>query len=122
MPQEYDKTVKAGLYAGKEIRGIEEHIFSETMDLLNPGALEGEAESALDYLFPLLHSQDRFFANDAVFEVYRKNLELYVVDFPGMSVALVALLNAAYELGVHVDVFHYMDAYGKFMPQEVVRR
>ena len=122
MPKEYDKELKAGLWSGKPIQGIDEFIFDGALQLLNPEVLEDAAADSLDRMFPEIRASDPYFANDNVYEFYQKRLDLYVVDFPGMSVALVALLNAAYDLGIEVTVYHFMEEYRQFMPQEVVRR
>lgn len=122
MPKEYDKEVRAGLWAGKPIHGIDEFIYHDALQLLNPEMLEDEASESLERLFPEVHAPEPYFSNANVYEFYRKQLDLYVVDFPGMSVALVALLNAAYDLGVEVTVYHFMEEYRQFMPQEVARR
>lgn len=73
-------------------------IFGNTIDPLDPQALQTEAESKL-----------------RVLDI--KSLDLYVT---GLTVTLVSVLNACRELGIVVTLYHYDRESGNYYPQQVL--
>jgi hypothetical protein len=89
---------KIGLCRGRhEIPGVEKYIFPETVNPLDTEGLEREAETALNAV-----------RGDAV--------DLYVT---GLTVALIAALNAAKSLGIEVRLMHFDRETGGYFPQSV---
>lgn len=73
-------------------------IFGNTIDPLDPQALQAEAESKLR-------------------ELNIKSLDLYVT---GLTVALISVLNACRQLGIVVTLYHYDREEGNYYPQQVL--
>lgn len=73
-------------------------IFGNTIDPLDPQALQAEAESKLR-------------------ELDIKSLDLYVT---GLTVALISVLNACHKLGIVVTLYHYDREEGNYYPQQVL--
>lgn len=73
-------------------------IFGNTINPLDPQALQAEAESKLKAL-----------------DI--KSLDLYVT---GLTVALVSVLNACRQLGIVVTLYHYDRESGNYYPQKVI--
>lgn len=73
-------------------------IFGNTIDPLDPQALQTEAESKLR-------------------ELDIKSLDLYVT---GLTVALISVLNACRQLEIEVILYHYDRESGNYYPQQVL--
>ena len=79
-------------------QAVDGSIFGNTIDPLDPNGLQAEAESKLR-------------------ELDIKSLDLYVT---GLTVALVAVLNACHKLGIVVTLYHYDREEGNYYPQQVL--
>lgn len=79
-------------------QAVDGSIFGNTIDPLDPNGLQAEAEYKLR-------------------ELDIKSLDLYVT---GLTVALVAALNACHKLGIVVTLYHYDREEGNYYPQQVL--
>ena len=96
-------------------------IFPSEIDPLNVTGVEQAAYNRLLDLFPEATTRTISLLNQADYTdisvYYRGKLRLYVT---GLSVALVAALNACRALGVDVELLHFDRASGDYYSQEVI--
>ncbi len=96
-------------------------IFPGEVNLLDPVKLATQARERLLELFPETKVRVESPFNAASYVdvpvYYRGKLRLYVT---GLSVALVAALNACRVLGIDVELLHYDRASGGYYGQEVI--
>ncbi len=108
--------ITAGLCEGRHKLPVEMYMFPEVVQPLETEELETKAFEWLAERFP---EQELKYVKNAdcdVRDVYRGNLNLYVT---GLSMALVAVLNACYRLGIDVCLFHYDRESGDYFNQHV---
>ena len=98
--QTYRRYAEVALCEGRhEIKEAEDGaIFGNTLDPRFPTLLYNEAEKVIS-------------------ESGVESLYVYVT---GLSVALVAVINACHKLGVELTLYHYDRDTGKYIPQEVL--
>jgi len=115
-------TKTLGLCKGRHDMPVEGYIFKNEIDPLDVDGLDLQAYYRLRDEFPdyeiitgSLYNSDDY---GSVMQVrYRGQLNLYVT---GLTVALVAVLNAAIRLGVNVILYHYDKNSNSYYPQQVL--
>ena len=115
------KTLKMGLCQGRhDIPDVDGYIFQREINPLDTVGAETAACERLLSLYPEVTTSTSCLPNQADYTdipVYiRGHLDLYVT---GLTMALVAALNACRKLGIVVTLYHY-DREGGYYPQIVV--
>lgn len=116
--------ITLGLVAGRHELPVEQYIFTSIVDPTRVDELEGEAYNVLKPLFAstevVTHDCPCSYADytDVLFKANKTSLVIYVT---GLSVALVAVLNAARALGINdVVLMHFNTASQEYFEQKVV--
>ena len=116
------KTLKMGLCQGRhDIPDVDGYIFSQEINPLDTSGAETAAQERLLFLYPEVTTSTSCLPNQADYTdipVYvRGHLDLYVT---GLTMALIAALNACRKLGIAVTLHHYDRNTGGYYPQTVV--
>lgn len=116
------QNIKLGLCEGRHsIPEVNEYIFPADVNPLDVTGLQSAAVERLKAVFPEATVSVTNLPNQADYTdipVYvRGKLDLYVT---GLSVALIAALNACRELGISVTLYHYDRDGGQYYPQSVI--
>lgn len=114
------KNIKLGVCEGRHlIKEVQEYIFGNKVDPTNVDGLKKEASKVLLEKFNKVSYRSICIGSNTYTDTtieYRGELILYVT---GLTVAVIAILNACYEIGVQVTLMHYNSATGEYYPQEV---
>ena len=116
---------KLGLCQGRhEIPQVTGYIFTNEVNPLDVDGLELSAKKTLLELFPevkhtFIHGTNIYITDmaDVGYMEVRGCLMLYVT---GLTVALVAVINACKELGITLTLMHYDRATEGYYPQDIL--
>jgi len=115
------KQVKLGLVAGRHEMPVEEYVFDIVSDPLNTNDLYTTAYIKLYKLFSKEYKTSIVTNTDGVDEYspkkYRGHVDLYV---SGLTTALIAVINAANVLDIHITLWHYDRDSEEYYPQEII--
>lgn len=115
------KQVKLGLVAGRHDMPVEEYVFE---NIFNPTDVDGLYKDAYSKLYKLFSGSYKTsivtHLNDADAyspRKYRGHVDLYV---SGLTTALIAVINAANVLDIHLTLWHYDRDSEEYYPQEII--
>lgn len=113
--------IKAGLIRGRHELPVDDYIFDTIDDITDVNVLTNTAANKLLQMFPHAVITTACLPNQADYTdipvFCRGQLGLYVT---GLTVALVAVLNAARQLGVRVILYHYDNSTLDYFTQDVL--
>ena len=109
--------VSLGIVRGRHEMPVIDYIFDTIDDVLDFKALEDMAYMRLDAMFPTtIRGYVNTRANTGIIGTRRDgSLDLYVA---GLTAATIAVINAAYNLGIVVRLLHYDKKSKRYFAQE----
>ena len=118
------KKIELGLIKGRHEMPVSDYIFEEIKDVTNTAWIELLAIEKLLKLFPEVSKSSEDPASyvlqdyaDVGYFNYRGELVLYVT---GLTVALIAVINACTTLGIRVEVMHFNSETQSYFSQKII--